>query len=219
MPYDPIKEFAPIIQMTKRGAMLLVRPGLKINSLKAFLAYAKANPGKINFGTSGNGGVFHIVAAWLQNGTRSKFTFVHYKGAGPMNQGLVAGRLDAIPGLPFVVGPHIKSGKMIPIASLSETRDPNFPDIPTVAELAIPGFDYSSYSGFVAAAGTPRSIIEVWNRALLKVSHDPKVVKIMEDQGAFMAGSTPEEFGKKIDKEYHLWHKVIRENGIPLKKL
>ena len=115
LPYDPVKDFAPITLINKRSAMLLVNAGFPARNFKEYIAYAKANPGKINFGTSGGGGIFHIAGAWLHSITGTQATFVHYKGAGPMNTDLVAGRVDAAPGLPFVVAPFVKSGKVVPV--------------------------------------------------------------------------------------------------------
>jgi tripartite-type tricarboxylate transporter receptor subunit TctC len=218
LPYDPIKDFAPLSLVNKRTALLLVHPSLGVKTYQEYIAYAKANPGKINFGTSGGGGIFHIAGAWLHSATNTSATFVHYKGAGPMNLDLIAGRISAAPGLPFVVGPYIKSGKVIAIASLTAERSKFMPDLVPVAEMGVPGYDYSSWSGYLAPARTPDAIVNRWSAEFTKVAKAPEIVSRMEADSAEMVGSTPEVFRKLLVTQVANWRKVVQENTIKLEE-
>jgi tripartite-type tricarboxylate transporter receptor subunit TctC len=218
LPYDPVRDFAPITLINKRNAILLVHPSLGVKTYQEYIAYAKANPGKINFGTSGGGGVFHIAGAWLHSGTATQVTFVHYKGAGPMNADLVAGRVTAAPGLPFVVAPFLKAGKVIAIANLSAGRSKFMPDLVPVSELGIPDYDYSSYSGYLAPARTPPAAVARWNQAFQVVAKAPEIVAKMSSNSAEMVGSTPDELGRQIAAEYTRYRRIIAENNIKLEE-
>jgi len=218
LPFDPVKDFAPISLLNRRSAMLMVNPALGVKTFKEYVAYAKANPGKINFGTSGAGGIFHIAGAWLHSGTNTQATFVHYKGAGPMNNDMMGGRLDAAPGLPFVVNPMIKAGKVIVIASLTAGRSKFMPDLAPVSEMGIPDYDYSSYSGYIAPAKTPPAVVARWNAAFQYVAKSQDIVDRMAKDSAEMVGSSSEALGSQIAREYTRWRKVIADNGIKLEE-
>jgi tripartite-type tricarboxylate transporter receptor subunit TctC len=218
LPYDPLKDLTPISQVNKRTAMLLVHPSLGVKNYQEYIAYARANPEKINFGTSGGGGIFHIAGAWLHSATNTKATFIHYKGAGPMNTDLVAGRVHAAPGLPFVVAPFVKSGKVMAIASLSAERSKFLPDLVPVAEMGIPGYDYSSWSGYLAPGRTPEAIVNRWHKAFQHVVKAPEVIKRMEADSAEMVGSTPEAFRRLLTTQVAVWRKVVQENNIKLEE-
>ena len=218
LPYDPVKDFAPITLINKRSAMLLVNANFPARNFKEYVAYAKANPGKINFGTSGGGGIFHIAGAWLHSLTNTQATFIHYKGAGPMNTDLVAGRVDAGPGLPFVVAPFIKSGKVVAIANLTAARSKFMPDLVPVAEQGFPEYDYSSWSAYLAPAKTPPALVNRWNTAFVHVAKAPEIVQRMAADSAEMVGSTPEVAAKQIATEYARYRKVISDNGIKMEE-
>jgi len=218
LPYDPTKDFAPLSLINRRTAMLLVHPSLGVKNYQEYMAYARANPGKINFGTSGAGGIFHIAGAWLHSATNTQATFVHYKGAGPMNTDLMAGRVHAIAGLPFVVAPMIKAGKALPIASLTATRSKHMPDLVPVAEMGVPDYDYSSYSGYVAPARTPPAVVARWNAAFVFVAKSQEIIDRMSRDSAEMVGSTSEALAKQITNEYARWRRVVAENNIQLEQ-
>ena len=215
-PYDTVKDFSPLSLINERFAMLLVRQGLPVKNFQEYVAYTKANPGKLNFGTSGAGGIFHIAGAWLHSLIKTEVTFVHYKGAGPMNNDLVAGRLDAAPGLPFVVAPHVKSGKMVPIANMTATRSKFMPDLVPIAESGVPEYDYTSYSAYVGPAGMPAAIVNRWNAAFAFVAKAPEVISRMETNSAEMVGSSTETLRKKLIAEQARYRKIVQENGMKL---
>ena len=218
LPYDPIRDFAPISLINKRDALLLVHPSLGVKTFAEYLAYAKDNPGKINFGTSGGGDIFHIVGAWLHSATNTKATFIHYKGAGPMYIDFLAGRVTAAPGLPFVVAPHVKAGKMIPIANMALERSRFLPDLKTVAEYGVTGYDYSSWSGYLAPARTPEAIVNRLSAEFAKVAKAPEVIKKMEADSSEMVGSTSEQFRQALLVQTARWRRVVQENNIKMEE-
>ena len=218
LPYDPIKDLAPVSLITKRGAMLLVHPSLGVKTFPEYLAYAKANPDKINFGTSGGGGILHIVGAWLHSATNTKATFIHYKGAGPMYIDLIAGRLTAAPAVMFVGLPYVKSGKLIPIANMGAERSRYLPEVKTLAEYGVTGYDYVSWSGYLAPARTPEAILNRLSAEFAKVAKAPEVIKRMDADGAEMVGSTSEQFRQSLLVETARWRRVVQENNIKLEE-
>jgi tripartite-type tricarboxylate transporter receptor subunit TctC len=213
-PYDAANDLSPITQMTKRSAFLLVPPSLGIKNFEEYMAYVKANPGKLNFGTSGPGSIFHISGAWLHAMTNTKVVFVHYKGAAPMHADLMAGTIQAGPAPVFVGLPYVKSGTLLPVAFMGSKRYKGTPELKTVAEQGWPDFEYASWSGFLAPAKTPPAIIEAWHAAFSKVAKAPEVVAKMDADGAEMIANRPEEFRKIIVTELARYRKIVQENDI-----
>ena len=217
-PYDAVRDLAPITQMTKRGGFLLVPPSLGVKNFEEYMAYVKANPGKVNFGTSGPGSIFHITGAWLHAISNTKVVFVHYKGAAPMHADLMAGTIQAGPAPVFVGLPYVKSGKLIPVAYLGITRYKHMPDLKTVAEQGYPEYQYSSWSGFLAPAKTPPAIINIWHAAFAKVAAAPEIIAKMDAEGAEMVATRPEEFRKVIIEELARYKKIVQENNIKMEE-
>jgi tripartite-type tricarboxylate transporter receptor subunit TctC len=182
------------------------------------MAYVKANPGKVNFGTSGPGSIFHIAGAWLHAMTNTKVVFIHYKGAAPMHADLMAGTIQAGPAPVFVGLPYVKSGKLIPVVYLGGKRYKGTPDLKTVAEQGWPEYEYASWSGFLAPAKTPAPIIEAWHAAFTKVAKAPEIIAKMDADGAEMWANRPEEFKKNIITELARYKKIVSENGIKLEE-
>lgn len=218
LPYDPVKDFAPVSQATKRGTLLMAHPSLGVKTLADYIAYAKAHPEAINFGTSGSGGILHIVGAWLHSATNTKVTFIHYKGSAPAYVDLLAGRITASPTIMFIGIPLVKSGKVVAIANMGADRSKYMPDLRTVAEQGYPDFDYTSWSGYLAPARTPAAIVERLSAEFAKAVKAPELVKRMDAEGAEMVGNTPAQFAKTIATEAVRWRKVVQENGIKLEE-
>lgn len=214
LPYDPVKDFAAVSLMIRNSSMLLVSPALPVNNFPEYLAYARANPGKINFGTTGGGGIYHIVGAWLHSLMKAPATFVHYKGSGPMYTDMIAGRVHAAPAITFIGIPLVKSGKLKAIANLGTDRAGAFPDLKTVAEQGVPGFEYPSWSGYLAPARTPPAVVNRLSAAFAKVAKSPELIKKFESEYTVLVGSTPEEFSKTVASEYVRWRRIIEENNI-----
>lgn len=212
--FDPVKDFSPISLMSKRTTVLLVRLSFPAKSFREYVAYAKANPTKINFGTAGAGATVHLAGAWIHSATKTKATFIHHKGSGPMLTELIAGRIDVAPANLIVATPHIKSGKVRVLAVMSDARSPLLPGVPTISEDGLPGYDYASWLGYIAPSGTPVSIVNRLSDGFARVARLPEIVKRFEAEGAFMVGSTPAEFRKLIVSETERWNTVIKENRI-----
>ena len=218
LPYDPVKDFAPISLITKRGAMLAVHPSLPVRTFPEYIDYARTNPGKINFGTTGAGGILHIIGAWLHSATNTKVTFIHYKGAAPMYTDFVAGRVTAAPAIFFLGMPYVRTGKLIPIANMSLQPSKYLPDYKTINESGIPGFEYASWSAFLGPSRTPEAIVKRWSAEFAKIAKSPDVIKRMDTDGADMVGSTPEEFGQVIISETTRYRRIVQDNNIKLEE-
>ena len=214
--FDTEKDLAPISHMHSRGSMLVTHPAFPAKNWKEYVAYVKANPGKVNFGTSGAGGIHHMGGAWLHSELNAKVTFIHYKGGGPVMLDVVAGRADAFPPTISTGLSQVKAGKLRVIAIMSMARSPVMPDIPTVSEQGLPGFDFSSWGGILTTGGTPAPIISKLSNALAKIAKEPDVLKIAATDGTIMIGSTPEAFQRLITEEVRRWKKVVHENNIQL---
>ena len=215
MPYDPVKDFAPISLGTRRDNFLVASPGFPARNLKEYLAYAKANPGKINFGTSGSGSLIHIAGAWLDSVTNTQSTIVHYKGLGPLINDLMAGRLDTSVGPPSVMGPHLRTGKLNAIVNLSAGRSKFLPDLPSISEQGYPEYSYSTWSCYLAPAMTPPAIINRWVAAFAFAGKAAEVIQQTE-AGVELVMSSPEVLAKQIAVDFANQRKIIANAGIKL---
>lgn len=214
LPFDVSRDLAPITLMSKQSSVLQVRPSFPAKTLAEYLAYAKANPGRINYGMAGNGTISHLAGAWLHSATGTQVTFIPFKGTGPILQELLAERIDVGSGLLISTLPLIKSGKVRPLAMLGDQRSPQLPDLPTVAEQGVPGYNYSGWIGFLAPGGTPDAIINRLSEAFAKAVKAPDVVAELDKQGSIGVGSTPAQFRQVIQAELARWKKVVEDAGI-----
>ncbi len=213
LPYDLYKVVAPVSLVSKRYAVLVGAPDVPFNNFREYLAYAKANPGKINMATSGVGGSQHLTNVWLDSYTGTQTTQVHYKGTGPIIPDLMAGRVHVYFGTLLTVLPHFKTGKLRPIAQASLERNPALGDLPTIAESGYPGFEYSSWLGLLAPAGTPLPIRNKLAAEINKVQKMPDIVKRMGTD-IQLVGSSPVEFERFYMQEYERWKKLVKEANI-----
>ena len=219
--YDPLKDIAPISLMSRRSSLIVVNPALPVKNIKEFVAYAKANSGKVNAGTASAGGVTHLSIEWLLHGTGIKpdVAVVTYKGGGPMFVDLLAGRTHIALGGVLATLPQLRAGKLRAIASSGITRNKAFPDLPTVAEQAVPNYDYAFWQGVGAPGATPAVIINKLNTELVKIARDPGVTQKLSEEGSMDSiGSTPEQFRKHIIAEIAIWKKVVDETGFKLEQ-
>ncbi|MBI4194169.1 MAG: tripartite tricarboxylate transporter substrate binding protein [Betaproteobacteria bacterium] len=214
LPYDSVKDFAPIGVIADVPTAFVVHPSLPVKNLKEFLAIAKARPGEIFYSTAGRGTVGHLSAELLNAMARVRLTAVHYRGSGQSMVDLVAGQVQMqFPSMPAAV-PHVASGKLRMIAQTGKKRSPAAPRVPTMEEQGLKGFVVSSGFAMFAPAGTPRPIIEKVNAALVRALKDPVVSKTLIDRGAEPVASTPEEHDAFNKAEIAKWIKVAREAGI-----
>ena len=214
LPYDPVKDLAPVSLTLKRPAILMVHPSVPVTNFAEYIAYAKANPGKLNFGTSGAGGSYHIVGAWLHGVTSTQVTFVHYKGASQLFTDQVAGRVHVSPASIFNALPFVKSGKMRAIFTISSERSRLMPDLKTVAEQGIPDFDYSAWEGIFTASAVPQAIVNKLASEFGKIAKMPDVIDRFKDDGTIMVGSTAPEFRRHVVTEITRWKKIVQDNDI-----
>ncbi len=215
LPYDPIKDIAPISLTLIKPAMLMVHPSLPVNNFEEYIAYAKANPDKLNFGTTGAGGSYHLVGAWLHSLTNTQVTFAHYKGTSALFADQMAGRIHVSPSSIFNGLPHIKSGKLRAIIILSKERSSQLPGMKTVAEQGIPEFDYSSWEGMFTGGAVPRSIVATLSSEFGKIAKMPDVIqKFSGTDGSLVVGSTSEQFRQHVATEIGRWRKIVKDNNI-----
>lgn len=211
--YDNDRDFAPVSLMSKRGSMFLVHPRVPAKSMAEYIAYTRANPDRLNFGTSGAGGVGHMSLELLHMLMKSRVTFVHYKGGAPSYAAIVAGQIDAVYGGPTAMMQHVKSGKLRILAFSTLERTKIMPEVPTIAET-IPGYEYALWLGIVAPAATPAAIVNRLSAELARVARAPEIVAKLEGDSATMVGSTPEAFRRHIAAETARWGRIVRQAGI-----
>jgi tripartite-type tricarboxylate transporter receptor subunit TctC len=214
LPYDPVKDFSPIILLTKLPLIMTVNAALPAQSVKEVIALAKARPGELSFASAGSGGAPHLAGELFKSLTGTELLHVPYRGSGPAVIDLVAGRVammfDATPS----VLPFITAGKLRPLAAASPQRHRLLPDIPSFAELGYAGMDIALWYGVVAPAGTPQPIVQRLNGALANILNMPDIHKSLTDQGADVQGGTPEEYGAFMREESSRWGAVVKRAGI-----
>ncbi|MGB5081874.1 MAG: tripartite tricarboxylate transporter substrate binding protein [Burkholderiales bacterium] len=214
LPYDILKDFAPIMQLTRYPQILVVHPSLKVRTVPEFVAYAKANSAKLNFGSAGPASSSRLAFELLKDAAGIQVEPIHYKGGGPAINDLVKGTVQVmLIQAGGAIGQNIRAGKLIGLATSARERSPLFPDLPTIADF-YPGFETISWIGAIAPADTPRPIIDKLNATLVRVLADPEVRKRFEAQTADIVASTPEQFGELIRSESAKWGRIIREKNI-----
>ena len=213
MPYDHVRDFAPIILVAGVPNVLVVNPALPVNSVQELIAYGKANPGKLNFASSGNGTSIHLSAELFKTMTGVQMAHVPYKGSAPALVDLAGGQVQLMfDNLPSSLA-LIKGGKLKALAVTSAQRSAVLPDVPTVAESGLPGFEASSWFGLLAPAGTPKDIIAKLSGEVAKWLATPEAKEKLAAQGAIPAGLSPDDFMRHIASETVKWQKVVRDSG------
>jgi tripartite-type tricarboxylate transporter receptor subunit TctC len=213
LPYDPIEDFLPISLIGREPGVLVVNPSLPVKTFQEFVAYAKERPGKVDYASSGNGSGQHLFMALLASNLGLKMNHVPYRGSGQATADLIGGQVQAsIPGTAGMVG-HIKAGKLRALAVTGAKRSPQLPDVPTLAESGVPGYEAYVWMGLMAPKGTPAPIMEKLQREVLRALGNDEVKKYMDTAGIEIVGSTPAEFGTFYRAEKDRWAKVIKETG------
>ena len=207
--YDPVKDFAPISNVTQAPYLLLVNPSLPVKSVKEWIAYAKANPGKMNAGVGGAGSFTHLAMAWLADSAKVEVAIIPYKGTGPVLIDLMAGQVNSTFGNVLSTLPHVKSGKMRALATSMNKRSAVLPDLPTIAESGFPDYNLNTWHGWAAPAGTPSGIITKMSVDLARVVKSPQIAEQLAADGGEPVGSTPEEFRQLIAAEVPRWRRVV----------
>ncbi len=213
LPFDPVEDFAPITLIGREPGVLVVNPALPVKTLQEFVAYAKARPGQVDYASSGNGSGQHLFMALLASTTGMKLTHVPYKGSGQATTDLLGGQIMvSIPGTAGMVG-HIKAGKLRALAVTGASRSPQLPDVPTVIESGVPGYEAYVWMGLLAPKGTPAALVDRIQRDVAAVLAGNEVKSYMATAGIEIVGSSPAEFGRFFRAERDQWAKVVRETG------
>ncbi len=211
--YDPVESFTPISLLVEIPVALVVHPSLPTRSVKQLIALAKAQPGKLNFGSSGNGGIGHLVGELFRSATRTDMVHVPFKGNGPALVALMSGALELTFSDIAGASPYIKSGKMRPLAIASSRRSTIFPQIPTMSEAGVPRFEASSWFAVFAPSNTPRAVVERLNVAFVNAVRAPETKERLTGLGFEVVANKPEELAAFLTSEIAKWSKVVKESG------
>lgn len=213
LPYDPTVDFVPVARMASIPVVLVVSPDLGITSVGELLEMARANPGKVSYGSSGIGGLGHLSSELLANMAGVKFLHAPYKGTAPAVVATLSGEVSFAIASPLNVLEHIKAGTLIPLGVGGPERLSSLPDVPPISDT-VPGYDYSTWIGLTAPAGTPEDRIDIISNAVVQVLERPEVIAQFETAGVSAAPLTAKEFAAQIEIEREQWYKLIEEAGI-----
>ena len=211
--FHPLDDFVPITLIGREPGVLVVHPSLPVQSIQELITYARERPGQLDYASSGNGSGQHLFAALFLSQTGLKMNHIPYRGSGQATTDLLGGQvMVSFPGLAGMLG-HIKAGKLRALAVTSANRSPQLPDVPTIAEAAVPGYAAYVWLGLMAPKGTPAPIIEKLHRELLSVMATPEVKTYMANASIEIVASTPSEFGTFFREEIDRWAKIIKGTG------
>jgi tripartite-type tricarboxylate transporter receptor subunit TctC len=216
LPYSPTKDLSPVIKGSGQPFVLAVNAGVPVNNVRELIAHARANPGKLNYASLGNGSGSHLTMELLKTNANISVVHVPYNGAPAAAIALASGDAQAAFLPPAVVVPHVQSGKVRLIAVSTATRFPFMAELPTVAESALPGFESDGWSGILAPAGTPRDIIERVNKETNQILALPEVRELLARSQIVPGGGSPEAFGQLIASESTKWAPIIKQTGAKL---
>ncbi|HUP93601.1 MAG TPA: tripartite tricarboxylate transporter substrate binding protein [Burkholderiales bacterium] len=214
LPFDVVNDFAPVSLMVSVPFVLVVNNAVPAKSVKELIALAKAQPGKLSYASAGNGSNLHVAAELFNNLTGTKMLHVQYKGGGPALVAVLGGEVSlsylSVP----AAAPHIKAGKLRGIAATGTQRTPVLPDLPTVAESGVAGYEFTTWVGVLVPRATPAATVNALNGHITKAVKSPDLTARFADQGADVIASTPAQFAAFIKSEMARWAKVVKENGI-----
>jgi len=214
-PYDPINDFAPISMLASVASVMVSHPALPVNSMKELIALAKAKPGEITYGTAGPGTNPHIAGELLNNLAKIKLVSVHYKGGGPAMIATISGetQLYFVNSIPDAL-PHIQANKLKALGITATRRNAALPQVPTMAEAGVPGYEFVTWQILAAPKATPPQIIATLNEKIRAVLKTPEAAKRWQDRGLDVIASTPEEAAAQLQSEVKKWRAVFKEQGI-----
>ena len=212
--YDIVRDFAPVSQATAQGYALVIHPSIPARTVAEFVKYLRANPGRINYASSGIGSLIHMSGELFQIATGTRMTHVPFKGMGAAYTDLVGGRVESA--FPTIISslPHVSAGKLRALAVTTPKRVAAIPEVPTMAEAGVKGVVVVNWYGLIAPAKTPRPLIDRIAAETVKAMHSPDVVKRLAADGSEPVGGSPQEFAAHIKAEHNLWTRVIKQAGI-----
>lgn len=212
--YDPVKDFAPITLVASTPYLLVVNPTVQAKTLKEFVALVKAQTGKLNYASAGNGTTTHLAMEMLKSTAGLDIVHIPFNGNGPANTAIMGGQVQALFGSMPAVLPHAQSGKLRPLAVGTAKRSPALPNVPTVAESGYPGFEVSLWLGFIAPRGTPKPIVDRLHKELTTIVAMPETKDILQKNGADPVSNSPEEFSALIKDEIGKYVKAVKAAGM-----
>jgi len=213
LPYDPVKDFAPIVWVSTQPNILVVHPSLPVKSVKELIAFARARPGELNYAGTGMGAAANLSAELFKSMTGTRMVGVSYKSAAPALTDLIAGQTQLMFATSLSVMPHIRSERLRALGVTTARRTQALPELPTIAEAGVPGFEATTWHGVFVPAGTPAAIVDKLNAEINRMLQLPDVRERLAAMGAEIVGGTPQEFADHIGREIPKWAKVIRETG------
>lgn len=216
LPFDPDRDFTPVIQISAFPLVLEVHPSVQVTNVKQFIALAKSNPQSLSFASAGNGTPQHLAGELFNTAVNTQLQHVPYKGAGPALNDVLGGHVKVMFDVLGSSVQYIKTGKLRPIAVTSAVRSPILPDVPTLAEAGLTGYSFSGWHGIVAPVATPKPVISKLNQAINEIFADPEFKKKWEALGTPIVGGTPEAFGTLIRSESVKLGKVVKDAGVTM---
>jgi tripartite-type tricarboxylate transporter receptor subunit TctC len=215
-PVEPLRDFEPIIIMSKAPYAVIVSTAFPATTMKEFIAYAKANPGKLNYAVSGLRSTIHLSIAWMVDTADINVTMIPYKGAAPAMTDLLSGRAHAVLGNVISAGQYIRAGKTRALAVTSAERSPALPDVPTLQEVGLKDYEVSTWNGWLGPKGVPPAVVNHLNAELNKILKTPEVADFLTKDGAMPAGGSPEAMRKLMATEIERWKRIVKVTGIEL---
>lgn len=213
MSFDPVKDLAPVALLASQPNILVVHPSVPVKSVKELIAFARARPGQLNYASSGSGAAAHLAAELFKSMAGVRMVHIPYKGASPALVDMLAGQCQVMFATALSVQPYLQSNRLRPLAVSTSKRARIMPELPTVAEAGVPGFEATTWHGVVATGGTPSAVINKLNAEINKILKQPDVNSTLTRQGAEVLGGTPQEFAAYIKIEIPKWSKVVRDSG------
>jgi tripartite-type tricarboxylate transporter receptor subunit TctC len=212
MPYDPVKDFAPIALVLEAEGLLVVHPSVPANNVSELITYARANPGKLTFASAGMGTASHLAGELFKTMAKVEMTHVPYKGNVPAITDLLAGQTSLLFATMPTVLPHAKAGKLRALATIGAARSAAAPELPTIGE-SLKGFEVNNWIGLFAPAGTPPEIVKRWNGEVMRVMQSPEIQARLPNEGARFSPNTPEQFAAFVKGEIAKWAPVVKASG------
>jgi tripartite-type tricarboxylate transporter receptor subunit TctC len=216
LPYDAQRDLAPVVQTATIPMVLAVNPSVPVRDVRGFVEHLRARPNALSYGSSGTGNVTHLTAVMLLRSQRLEAVHVPYRGSAPALIDAISGQVQFVTDTVNSALPLIREGKLRALAVTSSKRLAPLPDVPTIAETLIPGFEAGAWQGIMVPARTPRAVIDRLNAAAMEALADPAVLAKLAEQGTEPLGSTPDEYGRILRDETVRWGRVIAENGVKL---
>ena len=214
LPYDLVKDFSPVTQLTRQSYVLVVHPSVSAKSIPELIALAKSRPGSLTYGSAGQGSLQHLSGALLGVLAGADLLHVAYKGGGPALADLLGGQISMVFATPLESVPYIKANRLRPLGVTSSKRSPAMPDLPSIAEAGVAGYEVINWYGVVAPAATPKAVVDKLFRGMVEVLRMPDIVERFKGDGVELVGSAPGEFREHIQAEIAKWRRVVKVAGI-----